>query len=94
MLREVLELRVQLQYIEPPIWRRLRIRSSATLAGLHDAIQAAMGWSDSHLYVFFISRVGRISAAHPAKRALRSPGRQRIVVILFHTGRGTSWPGR
>lgn len=54
MPREALEIRVQLQYIEPPIWRRLRIRSSATLADLHDAIQAAMGWGDSHLHEFFI----------------------------------------
>ena len=54
MRREVLEIRVQLQYIEPPVWRRLRIRISATLADLHHAIQAAMGWSDSHLHEFFI----------------------------------------
>lgn len=54
MPREVLELRVQLQYCEPPIWRRLRIRSTATLADLHGAIQVAMGWSDSHLHEFFI----------------------------------------
>ena len=54
MPRAVLEIRVQLQYIEPPVWRRLRIRSAATLADLHDAIQGAMGWSDSHLHEFFI----------------------------------------
>ncbi len=54
MPREVLELRVQLQYCEPPIWRRLRIRSTATLADLHGAIQGAMGWGDSHLHEFFI----------------------------------------
>ena len=54
MRHEVLEIRVQLQYIEPPVWRRLRIRSTATLADLHDAIQAAMGWTDSHLHEFFI----------------------------------------
>ena len=54
MPREVLEIRVQLQYIEPPVWRRLRIRTGATLADLHHAIQAAMDWSDSHLHEFFI----------------------------------------
>ncbi|MGB9430132.1 MAG: plasmid pRiA4b ORF-3 family protein [Gammaproteobacteria bacterium] len=55
MPREVLEIGVQLQYIEPPVWRRLRIRSGATLADLHDAIQAAMGWTNSHLHEFFIA---------------------------------------
>ncbi len=54
-MSEVFEIRVQLQYIEPPVWRRLRIRSAATLADLHDAIQTAMGWSDSHLHEYFIS---------------------------------------
>ncbi|MGH8293403.1 MAG: plasmid pRiA4b ORF-3 family protein [Gammaproteobacteria bacterium] len=55
MRREMLEIRVQLRYIEPPVWRRLRIRSAATLADLHDAIQTALGWTDSHLHEFFIS---------------------------------------
>ncbi|MHB8405280.1 MAG: plasmid pRiA4b ORF-3 family protein [Gammaproteobacteria bacterium] len=55
MPSEVLELRVQLQYIEPPVWRRLRIRTGATLADLHGAIQGVMGWTDSHLHEYFIS---------------------------------------
>ncbi len=40
--------------MEPEIWRTLLVRESASLAGLHDAIQRAMGWTDSHLYQFEI----------------------------------------
>jgi len=36
----------------PPIWRRLLVSSDITLAGLHDLLQLAMGWTDSHMHEF------------------------------------------
>ncbi len=33
----------------PPIWRRIQIRN-CTLDKLHERIQTAMGWTNSHLY--------------------------------------------
>ncbi|HVC36998.1 MAG TPA: plasmid pRiA4b ORF-3 family protein [Gammaproteobacteria bacterium] len=96
---EVLELRVQLQYIEPPVWRRLRIRSSATLADLHDAIQAAMGWSDSHLHEFFISgrRYGPLHEDAPeelideAKIVLASLGLKPATRFTYNYDFGDNW---
>lgn len=38
-----------------PIWRRLLLPSRMTLGDLHQAIQAAMGWEDCHLYLFDIA---------------------------------------
>jgi hypothetical protein len=52
--REVLQLKVTLAEIEPPVWRRLRIPMDYTLARLHKVIQAAFGWTDSHLHRFRI----------------------------------------
>lgn len=46
--------KVTLDRTKPPIWRRLDIDSSATLGDLHDAIQAAMGWDNSHLHQFVV----------------------------------------
>jgi hypothetical protein len=40
--------------ISPPRWRRLLVRSESSLAQLHDIIQIAFGWSDSHLHRFRI----------------------------------------
>jgi hypothetical protein len=40
--------------IEPPIWRKLLVRSDITLARLHLAIQSIMEWQDYHLYQFQI----------------------------------------
>ena len=52
--REVIQLKVTLADIEPPIWRRLRVPSDYTLARLHKVIQAAFGWEDYHLHCFRI----------------------------------------
>jgi hypothetical protein len=48
------EIRVQLQEIEPPIWRQLRVRPQTSMARLHRILQKAMGWTNSHLHVFKI----------------------------------------
>ena len=47
-------LKVTLDEIEPPIWRRLDVPASVTLARLHDVLQVALGWTNSHLHVFEI----------------------------------------
>lgn len=60
---EYLTLTVQLREIDPPIWRRLRVRDDLTLASLHLALQAAMGWENSHLYEF---RIGDRAFGPPA----------------------------
>jgi len=47
-------LRVQLQHIEPPIWRRIEVEGTESLRKLHHILQAAFGWSDTHLHDFLI----------------------------------------
>jgi hypothetical protein len=48
------EVHVALDDITPPIWRRLVVPVDTTLAQLHHILQAAMGWTDSHLHEFDI----------------------------------------
>ena len=48
--------RLDLVGAKPPIWRRLLLPGDLTLPRLHDVVQAAMGWTDSHLHRF---RTGR-----------------------------------
>ena len=50
-----LSLKVTLRGTKPPVWRRLLIPGEMTLGDLHQAIQAAMGWDDSHLHAFDIA---------------------------------------
>lgn len=44
--------RLDLHGAKPPVWRRLELPGDLTLPRLHDVIQAAMGWYDSHLHRF------------------------------------------
>lgn len=43
---------VELVGIHPAIWRELHVRSDMRLSKLHDVLQAAFGWNDSHMHVF------------------------------------------
>lgn len=50
----LLQLRIELESIEPLIWRHLVVPDTITLTRLHHVIQAAMGWTDTHLHEFEI----------------------------------------
>jgi Plasmid pRiA4b ORF-3-like protein len=53
--KRIVSLKVALRGTRPPVWRRLLMPGTMTLADLHQAIQAAMGWEDCHLHVFDIA---------------------------------------
>ena len=53
---KIYQIKVTLEGAKPPIWRRLKISSATDLAELHDIIQISMGWTDSHLHLFFAGR--------------------------------------
>ena len=59
----VLQIKIVLLGTRPPIWRRLFVPADSTLAELHDVIQAAMNWEESHLREF---RIGRQSFGAPS----------------------------
>lgn len=44
--------RVDLEGTDPPLWRRLELASDLFLDQVHDIIQVAFGWTDSHLHRF------------------------------------------
>lgn len=48
-------IKVKLYDSKPPIWRRLSMPCDTTLRDLHNIIQIAMGWNDSHLHAFTIN---------------------------------------
>ena len=47
-------LRLELEGIEPLIWRRIQVPTAITLPRLHRVLQVVMGWTDSHLHSFRI----------------------------------------
>jgi hypothetical protein len=50
------QLKITLKWSRPAIWRRLVVRGDLRLDRLHDVIQIAMGWTDSHLHQFVLGR--------------------------------------
>jgi hypothetical protein len=44
--------RVDLNGTKPPLWRRLELASDLFLDQVHEIMQAAFGWTDSHLHQF------------------------------------------
>ncbi|MGO9219208.1 MAG: plasmid pRiA4b ORF-3 family protein, partial [Streptosporangiaceae bacterium] len=59
---QVAELKVSLSGARPPIWRRVRLPVTATLADLHDAIHVLFSWDGDHLHVF---RAGKKQYSDP-----------------------------
>ncbi len=44
--------RIDLRDTKPPVWRRLELSSDLFLNELHEVVQTAFGWTDSHLHQF------------------------------------------
>jgi len=54
---QVYQVKCTVKGIKPPIWRRLHVHSDISLAMLHNVVQLAIGWSDSHLHDFVVDGV-------------------------------------
>lgn len=52
----IYKISVELEEIEPIIWRRFLVPSTVTLHRLHLILQEVMGWTNSHLYRFEIGK--------------------------------------
>jgi hypothetical protein len=50
---EINQFKITLKDTQPPIWRRIQV-GDCTLDTLHEHIQTAMGWTNSHLHQFRI----------------------------------------
>ncbi|MEP6528276.1 MAG: plasmid pRiA4b ORF-3 family protein [Nocardioidaceae bacterium] len=48
----IYRIRVDLDHAQPPIWRRLDLRSDLPLDVVHQVLQVAFDWTDSHLHRF------------------------------------------
>src|SRR6266542_2764788 len=53
---QVAELKVSLAGARPPIWRRVGLPATASLADLHETIQVLFSWDGDHLHVFAVGK--------------------------------------
>jgi hypothetical protein len=56
--QSALQLRAQLRRVDPVVWRRLLVPGAMRLDKFDLALQAAMGWTNSHLHCF---RIGKLT---------------------------------
>lgn len=52
--RRALQFRVQLEEIQPPVWRRILVPDHLNLLELHEVLQEVFGWEDYHLHQYTI----------------------------------------
>jgi DNA invertase Pin-like site-specific DNA recombinase len=55
--QSIYQLKITLKDLRPPLWRRVQVITDTTLGKLHQIIQQAMGWTNSHLHAFSIQGV-------------------------------------
>ena len=53
----IYQLKITIKDIRPPVWRRLRVPGNVTFQRLHEIIQDAFGWTDSHLHEFLVGGI-------------------------------------
>jgi hypothetical protein len=51
---KIFELEIVLEEVEPPVQRRVQVPGEVSLAVLHEVVQSATGWTNSHLHEFAV----------------------------------------
>jgi hypothetical protein len=89
-MQKYYEFDVSLQGIQPRIWRRVLLRTTATFAQLHQAIQQSFGWQDCHLWDFRLpGPEGCSLAGVPGGEEYGSPSpdAKRVKLSTYFTGK-------
>lgn len=89
---DVYQLKITLKSVRPPVWRRVLVPGRITLASLHDVVQVAMGWTDSHLHQWEVDgqEYGTPSPDWPDP-TLRSERRVRLDAVAVEGTRLEYW---
>lgn len=53
---QIYQLKITLKHLAPPVWRRVQVPRGMSLENLHEVIQLAMGWDNSHMHQFKVGK--------------------------------------
>ena len=78
------QLRIELRHVKPLVWRRILVPENVTLTKLHTILQAAMGWTDSHLHEYEIAhrRYGIPDDEWPTTEPVTDERRVRLKTLI------------
>lgn len=86
--QRVYQLHVELEYLEPAVWRRLWVTDTLTLDKLDRVIQTAMDWQDAYLHAVTVGQV-RYAAPDPEWSSMIESRDERLwdlaMVLADHT---------
>ncbi|MEO8357809.1 MAG: plasmid pRiA4b ORF-3 family protein [Chloroflexota bacterium] len=99
--KQVYQLKLTLDRVKPPIWRRLLVKEDINLLTLHEIIQRAMGWDDYHLHMFTIAgqifgdeeddEFGDLGTKNEARYKLNKLGLEEKSKFKYEYDFGDSW---
>lgn len=64
-MTSIYQLKINIRYAKPPIWRRILVKDTTTLEELHEIIQIVMGWGNYHLHQFETGEREYYGVPHP-----------------------------
>ena len=85
---QVFQIKVTLDGVRPPIWRRILAPGTTTLLKFHDILQSVMGWQDSHLHRFTIDgqSYGNTEIDEWGDLGIRSEARYKLGQLISEAG--------
>ena len=84
----IYRLKITLRGVRPPIWRRVEVPGGISLLALHEILNEAMGWYDSHLHDFEIDGVEYTTPDEDwdARRPTEDDSRWRLDAVVSQVG--------
>jgi hypothetical protein len=84
----VLNLRVGVLAVQPPVWRQVALPSDLVLAQLHEVIQVVLGWSGRRPHRFMARRGAHLNEE---TTSLRKVFTDRGARVYYHYDVGDGW---
>jgi hypothetical protein len=90
---QIYQLKVSLDGIHPPIWRRIQVSGNTSLLKLHDILQIVMGWEDYHLHMYTIqgSIYGNLADDEFGELGTIDEARVKLRQVIFREGQRLSY---
>lgn len=85
------QLKVTLRGVKPPVWRRVLVPSSWTLAKLSPVLEAVMGWYGGHLHAFDAGGVVYGEPDPDWRDRMRDERKVRVGEVLSGVGSKLRW---